>query len=216
MSFLYQLQQQANQLQNAQAGQQKSTADQIQETESACKNIDLYMMDLAQQLSIIEPRATKVMYLDGKDYWPEMKMVAHITDSRKKTFHNQTIFDYIALTWRIVPVSGKPLAQFVDVNFPPNLQRVQERLAQGQMQYDQEEVRHPEKNTLLAYRFNYRTQARGVLRITPKHDQGVIDFYAANTNGFDQQQARYRAAAVNPSLLDELAKFIALQPSTFF
>jgi hypothetical protein len=53
------------------------------------------------------------------------------------------------------------------------------------------ELRHPEKNSLLALRFDYQTQAFGSVRATADHEAGEIVFRAANLRGFEVVHKRH-------------------------
>jgi hypothetical protein len=124
-------------------------------------------------------------------------------------------FDVIALGWQVVPQVGKPVGGVVKVNFPPELQRVESRLAMGPVKHERREIRHPEKNTLLALQFEYTTETRGNVMITPDHDNGVIGFRLLNASGFGIANVTRGADEVRADLLDELAKLIVSQPSRF-
>ncbi len=101
------------------------------------------------------------------------------------------------------------------VNFPPDLERVTQRLATGQVPHDRKEQRHPDTNKLLAYVFEYQTHVRGSVMVTPDHDRGEIVFRVANTDGFELINTTYPAAQVTQGLLDELAKKLMGQISRF-
>ncbi len=70
------------------------------------------------------------------------------------------------------------------VNFPPDLERVQKRLSFGHVEHARKDVRHPEKSTLQAIRFEYNAKARGNVTVTPDHDNGLLLFSLANADGF--------------------------------
>jgi hypothetical protein len=214
MSFLNQLKTQAQALQTSQSGPQANVQSNTAQTELACKTIALYINDLAQQLNVIAPAGPRLS-VDGKTPWPAMKLLEFRYDARKKMLRNTEVVDYIAMGWRILPAIGKPVGGAVEVNFPPELERVQSRLAAGNVQHERKEIRHPEKNTLLALRFEYLTEARGSLVVTPAHDNAQIAFRIGNANGFEVVNTSYPASAIRSELLDELAKYIVVQPSRF-
>ena len=60
----------------------------------------------------------------------------------------------MALSWLVVPQSPCPVGDSVSANFPPDLQRIESRLVAGNVQHERVHVRHPEKNTLQAIRFD--------------------------------------------------------------
>lgn len=214
MTFLNQLKTQAKALQSQQSQLQSSLEESTAQTEQACKIALYYVQDLARQLSVIEPQAPRFT-LDGKTPWPAMKFVDFRVDSRKKTLRDQEVFSYIAMGWRIVPQVGKPVGGQVTVNFPPDLQRVESRLASGMVEHERKEVRHPEKNTLQAIRFNYVTETRGNVTITPDHDKGQLNFRLLNASGFEIITTAWPAEKVEIVMLDELAKLIVGEASRF-
>ena len=110
---------------------------------------------------------------------------------------------------------GNPVGGMVSVNFPPDLERVQKRLACGHVQHERKDQRHPEKHTLQAICFEYLTHARGSVSITADHDGGQLVFRLANVSGFEVVSTRWPAARIQIDLMDELAKLICAQPSRF-
>ena len=150
MSFLNQLKSHASALQSEQSAEQIHTQENIRLTEAAAKTAWLYITELAQQLNVIEPPGPKLS-LDGKTPWPAMKLMDFRADSRKKTLYDQEVTDYIALSWLVVPQGTGPVGGSVSANFPPDLQRIESRLAAGNVQHERVNVRHPEKNTLQAF-----------------------------------------------------------------
>lgn len=214
MSFLNQLKDQASALQSAQAAQHTQHEVNTRLTEAAAKTAWLYVADLARQLNVIQP-AGPALSLDGKTPWPTMKLVSFQADARKKKLRDQEVFDYIALGWRLVPQEGAPLPGSVSANFPPDLQRIETRLTNGSVQHERVNVRHPEKNTLQAIRFDYLTEARGSVTITADHQAGALSFRLSNLQGFDLQTVVLAAGQIQSPLLDELAKQMLGQASRF-
>lgn len=214
MSFLDQLKSQANALQSQRSTQQQDLAGRIAQTEQACETTWRYFNELARQLNVIVPRGP-TLSLDNRQAWPEMCLVDFRSDARKKFWMNREVYDHVSLGWVINPRDGKPQATSVSVNFPPDLERVTSRLALGQVRHERHEVRHPEKNSLLAFRFDYQTQAFGSVRATADHEAGEIHFRAANLRGFEVAQVRHPVQRINSVLLDELACLIVGQAGSF-
>lgn len=144
-----------------------------------------------------------------------MKLVDFRVDFRKKILRDKEVYDYIAMGWDILPQSGAPVAGAVSVNFPPDLERVQKRLAFGHVEHERKDVRHPEKNTLQAICFEYKTKARGNIMVTADHDNGHLQFRLANADGFGVVTTTWPATRIEHSLMDELAKLVVAQPSRF-
>ncbi len=214
MSFLSQLKTQANALQSQQQAQQGQHDVNTKLTELAAKTVWLYVVDLAKQLNVIGPAGPKLS-LDGKTPWPAMKLVGFQADARKKQLRDQEVFDYVAMSWRLVPLQGAPINGSVSANFPPDLQRIESRLGFGHVPHERVNVRHPEKNTLQAIRFDYTTEARGGVTMTPDHDAGTLAFRLANAQGFEIVNTTYPADQIHSKRLDELAKLLVGQASQF-
>lgn len=214
MSFLNQLKSQASVLRSEQTAQQTYSAANTRLTEAAAKTAWLYVTELVKQLNVIGPNGP-ALSLDGKTPWPVMKLIDFRVDARKKKLRDQEVYDYIAVGWRMVPREGEPVAGSVSANFPPDLQRIEARLSVGAVQHERVNVRHPEKNTLQAIRFDYVTEARGGLTITADHDDAKLAFRLANMQGFEVVNTSYCADQIQSHLLDELAKLIVGQASRF-
>ena len=214
MSFLNQLKSQANALQSQQESQQQNLQANTAQTEAACKTAWHYISELARQLNVIAPVGPKFT-LDGKTPWPAMKLTGFRADSRKKLLRDKEVFDTIGMGWDIVPQMGMVVGGTVSANFPPDLQRIESRLALGAVKHERKEVRHPEKNSLQAVKFDYLTQTRGSVTVTADHDNAKLAFRVVNANGFEMINTSYPAAQVQTEMLDELAKMIVAQPSRF-
>jgi hypothetical protein len=214
VSFLDELKSQAAALQSRQAIQNENLEVNTAQTEAASQLVWKYLQDLSRQLNVIAPQGPDFS-LDGKTPWPPMKLVEFRVDSRKKKLRDKDVYDYIAIGWNILPQSGAPVAAVVSVNFPPDLERVQKRLAVGHVEHERKDQRHPEKNTLQAIHFEYITKTRGNVMVTPDHDQGQLHFRLANASGFGVDTTTWPASRINYSLMDELAKLIVAQPSRF-
>lgn len=214
MSFLNQLKSQANALQSQNTQAQLNLEENTAQTEEACRFAVAYLHDLARHLNVIAPKAPRFS-LDGKTPWPAMKLTEFRADSRKKMLRDREVFDYFAIGWRVVPQVGQPVGGSVSVNFPPDLQRVEARLAMGLVRHERKEVRHPEKNTLLAIQFEYITETRGNVVVTADHDKAQLAFRLMNAKGFEILNTTWPAARVRVELLDELAKLIVGEPNRF-
>lgn len=214
MSFLNQLKSQASALQEQKSALHQNLDVNIAQTEAACKTAWHYISDLSRQLNVIAPPGPKFS-LDGKTPWPAMKLIDFRADFRKKKLRDREVFDYIGMGWQIFPQMGAAVGGTVTVNFPPDLERVQSRLSIGMVKHERKEVRHPEKNTLQAFRFEYITETRGSVTITPDHDNAKIDFRIVNASGFEVINTSWPAVRIQTDVLDELAKMIVAQPSSF-
>lgn len=214
MSFLNQLKSQAKALQSDRTENDQLLDENAARAEAACRVVLPYLQDLAAQLNVIQPPAP-AFSLDGKTPWPAMKLCDFRVDARRKQHRGKEVFDYLAMGWQILPQVGNPVGGTVSVNFPPDLQRVESRLAWGQVEHERKEIRHPEKNTVQAIRFEYLTRARASVTVTPAHDRGALSFRLVNTAGFELLTTDWPAQQLNQAALDELAKRIVAQPNRF-
>jgi hypothetical protein len=214
VSFLNQLKSQATALQSQQGVQQRDLEENTTQTEVASRFTLNYLDDLARHLNVIQPAAPRFS-LDGRTPWPAMKMIEFRVDARKKMLRGNEVFDYVAMGWRVVPQLGRSVGGAVSVNFPPDLQRVESRLAMGFVKHERKEVRHPEKNTLQAIEFEYLTEARASVHVTPDHDRAMLGFRLLNATGFEVKNAAVPAPRVGAPLMDELAKLLVSQPNSF-
>jgi hypothetical protein len=214
VSFLNQLKSQAKELQSRQERESADLEQNAGRAERACDLAQHYLRDLARHLNVISPAAPRFT-LDGKTPWPPMKFIEFRVDARKKMLRDKEVFDWVGMGWRVVPQVGQPVGGTVKVNFPPDLQRVESRLAMGPVKHERKELRDPEKNRLLALQFDYLTETRGNVLVTPDHGKATITFRIMNATGFEIINTSYPAAMIKNELLDELAKLIVSQPQRF-
>jgi hypothetical protein len=215
MSFLSELKSRANALQGLELGAQRDLMAGTEACENACRMALAYLQDLCAQLNVIRPPAPVAYSLDGKALFPDLVQRNFRCDARRKLLRNADVCDYIGVGWDLKPATGQAATHTVSVNFPPDLQRVTERLSVGQIAHERKEQRHPETNKLLAYVFDYQTEVRAFINLTPDHDTGGIAFRLTNVGGFGVLTTRYPAAQVTSRLMDELAKKLVGQPSRF-
>lgn len=214
MSFLQQLRNQANELQ-AREGQVVQHLDaNVAATEQTCQRIWHYLSDLAAQLNIIRP-ASREISLDGKTKWPAMKLADFRFDARKKILRQREVTEHLALGWRIVPAEPTRDRGRVSVNFPPELERVEARLRAGQVVHERLEQRHPDSHKLLAVIFEYDLAVRAGLVFTPDHDQANFKVRLMCVSGLAVTQVNVPAMHISGAWLDDLAKAVVGQPSSW-
>lgn len=218
MSFLSELKSRAHALQGLAQGTQHDLVANTQACELACRTALVYLQDLCAQLNVIQPPAAGAYSLDGKAPFAASTALVQRNfrcDARRKMLRNAEVFDYIGVGWDLQPGSGRVATHTVTVNFPPELERVTQRLSVGQVPHERKEQRHPETGKLLAYVFDCQTEARAFITLTPDHDGGGIAFRVSNVGGFGALHTSYPAAQVTTALMDELAKKLLGQPSRF-
>ncbi len=215
MSFLNQLKSQAQAVQVQRGAEDRRLEEFTEQTERACRLILPYLQDLGRQLNVIQPDGPSLS-LDGTTPWPAMRLVDFRVDARRKMLRDREVFDYLGMGWRIVPKAGAVGTGVVTVNFPIEMKRVEDRLMMGPVKHDRREVRDPTRNNVLReVRYEYLTETRGTLTATAQHDSGHLHFRLLNLSGFEVVQTLWPATRIDQALLDELAKRIVGQPSTF-
>jgi hypothetical protein len=214
VSFLNQLKSQATELASQQAVVAQDVAANTAQTEVACQTVAHYLRDLAKHLNVIEPSGPHFT-LDGKTPWPAMKLSAFHSDARKKMLRDKEVFDTMAMGWTIAPKMGVAVGGAVTITFLPEVERVQQILTFAHVEHERKETRHPQRNSLQSVRFEYTTQARGNVSVKADHDAAQLVFRVANANGFGITTSSIAAERVNSDLMDELAKLIVAQASTF-
>lgn len=214
MSFLNQLKSQATELKSQQAVVVQDLTANTANTELACQMVARYLADLAKHLSVIEPSGPPFT-LDGKTPWPAMKLCKFHSDSRKKMLRDKEVFDTMAMGWTITPKMGVAVGGAVTITFIPEVERVQQILTFAHVEHERMETRHPQRNSLQSVRFEYTTQARGNVSVKADHDAAQMVFRVANAQGFGISTRTIPAEKITSDVMDELAKMIVAQPSTF-
>jgi hypothetical protein len=214
VSFLNQLKSQATELKSQQAVVAQDLTANTANTEAACQTVARYLRDLAKHLSVIEPSGPHFT-LDGKTPWPAMKLSDFHSDSRKKILRDKEVFDTMAMGWTITPKMGVAVGGAVTVTFIPEVERIQQILTFAHVEHERKETRHPQRNSLQSVRFEYTTEARGNVSIKADHDAARLVFRVANANGFGISTSAIPAEKITSDLMDELAKLIVAQTSTF-
>lgn len=214
MSFLQQLKQQAQAVQHQRGAEVETLERNAQATEAACGAVWHYLADLVAQLNVIQPDA-RLLTLDGKTHWPPMKLVDFRFDARKKELRGREVTHHTGLVWRVVPKLPASERGRVVVNFPPDLERVESRLRAGHVVHERHEQRHPDTNKLQAYVFEHDFAARAGVTFTPAHDEGVLHWRLACVTGLAVQTLSVPACDVTTARLDDLARAIVGEPSSW-
>lgn len=208
MGFLQQLKDRATDVQARQGQASRDLDEQLTHTEAACQRVWQYLSELAAQLNILQPSA-RPLALDARAPWPAMRLADFRFDARRKILRSREVFEHLAMGWRVVPVDPAcPPQSEVSVNFPPDLARVEARLAAGQVRFNRVEERNPDTNKLLAVRFEHDMAARGSVVFTPEHDQGRVHLRLQGVVGFQVQTLVLAAHEVSTDRLDDLARAI--------
>jgi len=214
MSFLEQLKTQAKEKESQLDANSHLLQANTEAAEFAASQVLRYFSELCAQLNVLLPSGPPVA-VDHRSPWPPMVLNGFVYDARKKVLNDREVYDHVSMGWRIRPQRGTPLAMSTSANFPPELEKIERRIAAGNVPHDKVHVRHPEKNTLIEVRFDYQTEARGTIMVTVDHQNAKLHFRLAALRGLDVQSVPVAATDVDARLLDELAKVIVGQPSAF-
>lgn len=214
MSFLDQLQAQADVLRARNRVEARDRSAQRKATEAACSAVARYLAKLGEQLDVLQPPAADLA-LDEREPWPAMATLDFRADTRQKTVDDVPLHASMSLGWRIVPREGVPRAFAASVNFPIEQQRIEDRLAASGMEHQRLEVRHPEHGRLQAIRYEYTTALRGLVLATPDHEAAQIEFRLLNVTTLGPRLVTYAVDQIDTDLLDELARLLVQQPSRF-
>ena len=214
MSFLNQLKSQAQTMQAQQTADQQSQLQQVEAVERATHQAWRYLDELAAQLCVLQPDGPRLS-ADGKTPWPAMRASDFRVDARRKMVQGRELFDYVVMAWTLMPKMGVVVQGSVNGALLAEMEQIESRLAVGQVAFERFEKRIPPRNSLQSTRYDYQTHARGMVRIQPHHATGVLEFRLVCVTGLEARSKSVNAAAFPPVLLDELAKLIVGQGSTF-
>lgn len=214
MDFLSELKVRAQRMQSQKAEVLQGLSERIAQTEAACALVEGYFRELARSLNVIEP-AGPAYSLDGKTPWPAMKLRAFQPDARKKQWHGKEAYDVVSLGWSITPQMGMVVGGAVTVQFIPDVPRIQQVLRSAYVEHQRKEQYHPQRNTLQAVTFEYTTEARAHVSVKPDHDTAQLAFNLSHATGFGTTTITVPAGNISYASLDELAKLLLAQPSTF-
>lgn len=214
MSFLNQLKSQAQTLQAQSVADQKTQQQLVAAVEQATHTTWRYLDDLAAHLSVLQPDGPR-MSTDGKTPWPAMRATEFRVDARKKRVDDKDVFDYVVMGWRLTPKMGVVVQGSVTSALLAQVQQMEARLDAGRVEYERFETRAQPRNTVQSVRLDYRTEARGMVRVLPNHAGGTLDFRLVCVTGLETAAKTLSATQFPTQMLDELAKLLVGQASTF-
>jgi len=121
------------------------------------------------------------------------------------------VFDYVVLGFDLKTGTRVTIAK----DFPPEIQKLEARLAQCGAQFTSEILNDPENGRFLEKRFELKADFTGVVRMVPDHDTAWIQFQIVNLEGFETVTVQFPAFEVGSQRLDELARWIVGEPNGF-
>lgn len=179
--------------------------------DSACQAAARYLLSLAQQLNVLQPTSKAVFRFDAKNVFRDLKLSNFRTDSRMRRHRGAEVFDHVVLSFDLRTGQRVTVAK----DFPPEIARVEARLAQCGIEFHDEALYDPEDGRFLEKRFEFVADFHGSVRLIPDHDSGWIQFQLANLEGFETVTVRFPAFEVGTARLDDLARWIVGQPNGF-
>lgn len=214
MSFLNQLKSQAQTLQAQATAVEHNQAQQTELVERVTHQIWRYLDELAAQLRVLQPDGPRLS-ADGKTPWPAMQASDFRVDARRKSVQGKELFDYVIMAWKLSPKMGVVVQGSVSSVMLAETEKIESRLHAAQVKFERIEKRVPPRNALQSVRHDYQTEARASVRVQPNHATGMVEFSLACVTGMDPAKKSLAAHAFQTPMLDELAKLIVGQPSTF-
>jgi hypothetical protein len=211
MGFLDQLRQQAGALQNQQHVDVAELDRRMRIVEAASKGAYAYLMEVAKHLNVLTPRLRERVLLGPKATIDGFTLSNFRFDARRKNLRDHEVFDHIVMQWDAK--SGQAFQWRFD--FIGEMQRLEEKLRAGGIEYERRETRAQDDNRLLEVNFQCVADLRAFVVIEPKHDEGRIDFELRNLEPFEHKTLSVAAHELTQALLDELAKRIVGEPNRF-
>jgi len=211
VGFLDDLKRQADALKTQQTGDTALLTRHTALTEASCRSVFSYFNTLASQLNVLQPVSPVRFALDRQHVFQDLRLSDFNVDSRRKRVREEEVFDHLVLHWQLK--SGRALQLTKD--FLPDMERLEARLRQGGVTFDNDAVRHPDNGKLQHRRYGFVADFAGSVRVTPLHDVAAIHFQIQNLDGFEAVSLELPAIEVGSTRLDELARWIAGHPHRF-
>lgn len=211
MSFLDNLKRQADAMKNQQGEDLALYARNAALVEAACKSAWQYWLDLAGQLNVLQPVPRHRISFDKTTAVDGLKRCDWRVDARKKMHRDQEVHDHVVI--HAVQKTGQKLEIVKD--FPPEIERLENRLRQAGITADTKWVRQHDSGRLEHVRFTFTADINMMAKIHPEHDQGRIRFQITNFDTLETVTAEFPATAVGSEALDQLARWMVGEPNTF-
>jgi hypothetical protein len=216
MSFLDDLKQQAQARQAQLRGDHAVIERNVALVEAACAEVWRYLDDLGRQLDVLRPASPARYAIDPRALVEGLHYSDFAADLRRKRVERGPLaapewVDHIVLTARMV--SGQTFDLSKD--FPPEIERLEARLAQGGIRCIGEPERDPASGRFLFNRYRFTADLVAGVRVLPLHEQGRLQFVVQNLDGLATVKATFAAHQMTVERLDELAKWWVGQPHRF-
>ncbi len=215
MSYLDQLRQQADELSSRQRFDEAAFERNALLTDVACKTVFQYWLDLARQLNVLRPPVkTRYVFdnrhaLDGER--ESLRFEDFRVDARKQRMRDLELYGHVVING--IVRGGRRIA--LAKNFPPDIERLEARLAQAGIVVLGEPQRDSESGKLRETLYEFEAEVRAGVRLSPDHEQGTVQFACSNLDGLATLVVEFKAFEVGTRLLDELSKWWLGEPNGF-
>ena len=178
----------------------------------ACRATLDYWTEMVAQLNLIGPEAPGRYLLDGRTTLQGLRSnnfrVAHRV---QKQHDGSEHFDLVALSWQLRG-SGERLRIVKD--FPPEIERLRQRLSQGSIQAHETPTRHAGSGLIQATQFEFVASISASIRLVPLHNEGRVRLCFSNLDALERIEADFPAFAMRSAQLDDMARWIVGEPQT--
>lgn len=211
MGFLDDLKRQADAARGQQAVDTAALARNMAAVETACSDTLRYFMELAPQLNVLQLKPRVRFSLDSRTPVEGVTRGDFRVDSRRQRLREHEVFEHVVIHG--VQKTGQAMSLTKD--FPPEVERLENRLRQAGITPDVETRRDPDNGRLQGVHFRFVADIVAAVKLLPDHDQGRVTFRIANLDTLETVTAGFAAADVTPGVLDELARWLAGEPNGF-
>ncbi|RZT91284.1 hypothetical protein [Rivibacter subsaxonicus] len=216
MSFLEQLRQQAQAREAQLRGDLGHLERHVQLVEAACGSLWRYFGDLARQLDLLEPASPQRFRFDNRTLVEGFTCRRIAADIRRHKpaegpLAGRELVQQVVLHG--VLESGRALDLAKD--FPPEIEKLEARLAQAGIRCPGERVNAPETGRFVEMRYRFVADVLVGVRVEPLHESGQLRFVLRNLDGLATVSASFAAHEVTTARLDELAKWWLGEPQRF-
>lgn len=186
------------------------------QVEAACAQAWRYLEELGRQLHVLKPPCTTRFVIDPRAVVSGMRYTDFTSDIRRKRIDlgplsAPEVVDHMVVSARLVSGQSFRLAK----DFPPEIARLEARLAQGGIRCIGEPVRDPATGRFLQNRYDFVADLVTGVRVLPLHEQGRLQFVIQNFDGLLTTKATFDAEQITSARLDELAKWWVGEPHRF-
>lgn len=211
VSFLNDLKKQADRVRSDQQVDGAALEANIQATETACQVAFKYWVDLCKQLNVLQPPSTGRYAFDNKTVFGDLRFADYRADIRTRPFNGRSVTDHVVLNCELQ--TGQTLC--LSKNFLPDIEKLEARIIQSGVVCRPEAIRNPDNGKLIEMRYEFLANIAARVRLQPQHETAQLSITVDNFEGLGRWVIDFDAATFTVSLLDELAKWLVGQPSSF-